>query len=97
MFALFLLAELMNVLVHITAARRTRHRRLWPWAPTLHLYFPCATFAAWRALWEVFTRPFYWAKTSHGHFDGAKPPTPQRRRTSPASIFNRVSKAREIC
>lgn len=97
LFALFLLAELVNLLVHIAAARRTRHRRLWPWAPTLHLYFPCATFAAWRALWEVFTRPFYWAKTSHGHFDGAGPAAPQRRRTSPASIFNRVSKAREIC
>jgi hypothetical protein len=39
------------------------------WVPTLHLYHPLATLAAYKALWEMMHKPFYWDKTSHGHFD----------------------------
>jgi glycosyltransferase involved in cell wall biosynthesis len=89
---LFVGAEALTVATGIVGARRTRHRGLAWWAPTLHLYYPLASLAGWRAAVEVFTRPFYWAKTSHGHFDSVLPA--QRVRTSPASMRSRVSKAR---
>lgn len=37
------------------------------WAPTMVGYFPLATVAAWKGLFELAARPFYWDKTSHGH------------------------------
>lgn len=163
---LFLIAESLVMATAAVGLARTRHRGLGGWAPLLHLYHPLGAIAGWRAFWEAFANPFYWAKTSHGHFDSAeitgqpappetpqltratdpppaplpepaaaritrtlapsaphapvlfrtaRPPQPnprvaaalaaldaaapagQRVRTSPASIFNRVSKAREIC
>jgi glycosyltransferase XagB len=39
------------------------------WVLSAYFYFPLAAFAAYKALYEVFARPFYWDKTSHGHFD----------------------------
>ncbi|MGL4319533.1 MAG: glycosyltransferase family 2 protein [Paracoccaceae bacterium] len=39
------------------------------WVLSAYFYFPLATFAAYKALYEVVARPFYWDKTSHGHFD----------------------------
>jgi len=69
LFGLFLLAEALAICVGVLGARRTRHSRLARWAPSLHFYHPLAALAGWRAVWESFTRPFYWAKTSHGHFD----------------------------
>ena len=88
--ALFLTAEALTIATGIVGARRTRHRGLAAWAPTLHLYYPLAAIAGWRAMAEVFTRPFYWAKTSHGHFDsGADLPlsasAPRPRRSAAAS------------
>lgn len=176
--ALFVLSELLVIATAVVGLSRTRHKRLGFWAPLLHFYHPLGAIAGWRAVWEAFVNPFYWAKTSHGHFDlaeaalpaaspeaalpaaspvpnpapaaplaaadrvaaaltkaivpqmpvgmqplparaqspfrtaqnaadrvastlaapdAAQPPAGQRVRTSPASIFNRVSKAREIC
>lgn len=101
MIAMVVLAEALSLTLAVLAGRRTRHPGLWYGAPFLHIYFPMATLAAWRALYEALTRPYYWAKTSHGHFDGAAVATPkpaaQREATSPASIRSRVWKAREIC
>jgi hypothetical protein len=54
---------------NIAALRRTRHRLHWLWALTMPAYHPLATLAAYKALWELLTKPFYWDKTSHGHFD----------------------------
>lgn len=53
----------------IAALRRTDHRLSPLWVPTLILYHPLATLAAYKALWELLTKPFYWDKTSHGLFD----------------------------
>lgn len=53
----------------IAGMRRTRHGLNPLWAVTLMLYHPLATLAAYKALWELMTKPFYWDKTSHGHFD----------------------------
>ncbi len=39
------------------------------WVLSAYFYFPLAAFAAYKALYEVFAKPFYWDKTSHGHFD----------------------------
>ena len=52
------------------ACRARGRRHLWPWAPTMQVYFPLATFAALRALYELAIRPFHWDKTSHGAFGG---------------------------
>jgi hypothetical protein len=40
------------------------------WVPTLMFYFPLGAAAAFKALWEVAARPFWWDKTDHGVFDG---------------------------
>ena len=69
LFTLFLLAEGLTMCVAMVGARRTRHYALARWAPSLHFYHPLGAIAGWRAVWESFTMPFYWAKTSHGHFD----------------------------
>lgn len=119
LFALFLTAEAMVIAAAMTGLSRCRHRLLWPVAALLHPYHALAAVAGWRALWEAFRNPFYWSKTSHGHYDHVgleKPPAResaaerlarslnqpeptiavQRIRSSPASIFSRVSNAREI-
>jgi len=67
--ALFFTSEFISLAVGIIALAPSRHRGLWLWVPTLHLYFPLAAIAAYKGIWELFTKPFYWDKTSHGHSD----------------------------
>jgi glycosyltransferase XagB len=67
--ALMILIAVMIVAFDIIGMHRTCHRMNPLWAVTLILYQPLATLAAYKALWEMLTRPFYWDKTSHGHFD----------------------------
>ena len=73
--------------------RATKHRFSALWILTLHAYFPLGTLASYKSAWELVTNPFYWDKTSHGHFDGVAPPdaAPQRVRSTPASTRSRVS------
>lgn len=71
---LFVLSETVSILVGIWAVRGPGHRHLVAWVPTLHLYFPLAALASWKALHEAVTRPFYWDKTTHGLLDGAGAP-----------------------
>ena len=73
MIGLFLVSETVNVALGIIALRRSGHRISALWVPTLQLYFPMAAFAAYKGLWEMLTRPFYWDKTHHGIFDPAEP------------------------
>lgn len=63
---LFLSCEVVTVSVGILALDRKRHRGLWAWVPTLHLYFPLAAIAGYKAFWEMIAKPFYWDKTTHG-------------------------------
>ena len=70
--ALFVLSELLVMAVAVVGLSRTRHRGLWRAVPFLHLYHPLGAIAGWRAVWEAVVNPFYWAKTSHGHFDMAE-------------------------
>ncbi len=65
--SLFFLCELTALVVGMVALAPNRHRGLWVWIPTLHFYFPLATIAAYKGIWELITRPFYWDKTEHGH------------------------------
>lgn len=63
----FLTAEAVSLGIGIFAIASTRHRGLWPWVPSMHLYFPLAAIAAYKGIWELIARPFYWDKTAHGH------------------------------
>ena len=63
---LFLGSELVALLAAFAAVARTPHLHLMLWVPTMMLYYPLAVIAAYKALWELATRPFYWDKTAHG-------------------------------
>lgn len=67
--AIFLLSEAVNLTLGIIALGRTRHGLSRLWVPTMGLYFPLASLASYKALVELATRPFYWDKTTHGHYD----------------------------
>ena len=62
----FVLTELLTITVSAWAVATPTHRWLVPWAPTLHVYFPLGALAAYKGLWEMLWRPFYWDKTPHG-------------------------------
>jgi glycosyltransferase XagB len=69
LIAVFLLAEATTILTGLCGmARRRGGISLW-WVPTLYFYYPLAALASYKALYEVVLRPYYWDKTSHGHFD----------------------------
>jgi hypothetical protein len=64
----FFLATLaLNIILSLFAIGRTHHRGLWRYTPTMWLYFHIATIAAFKALYENISKPFFWDKTSHGH------------------------------
>ena len=65
----FLAVEVSLIAFGIAGLARTRHRLSPLWVPTMILYYPLATFAAYKAAWEMLVQPFYWDKTSHGEFD----------------------------
>jgi len=67
----FLGSEAVNVAVGMAAVSTRRHRGLRRWVPSLHFYYPLATLAACKALWELVACPFYWDKTPHGVADTA--------------------------
>ncbi len=76
LFGVFILSELLSIAIGMWAVRGRAHRHLLPWVPTLHLYFPLGCLAAWKAIYEVVVKPFYWDKTQHGIFDAAQEERP---------------------
>lgn len=64
----FLGFEVANITLAAMTLVRCGKRNLIRWAPLGLLYFPLATAAMYKALWEVFFHPFYWDKTEHGIF-----------------------------
>lgn len=68
-YVAMLLTAALSILFDVAGMSRTQHGLNPLWALTLTLYHPLATLAAYKALWELMTKPFYWDKTSHGHFD----------------------------
>lgn len=65
----FVGGEMLSIATGVVGLGKTGHRISRFWVPTLHLYAPLGAFAAYKALWEMMHKPFYWDKTSHGHFD----------------------------
>jgi len=68
MTVLFVSAQAIDLTIAAIALRRSRHPFSPIWLPVLMFYHMMAVPAAWKALWEVMTRPFYWDKTTHGLF-----------------------------
>ncbi len=72
--AVFLVAEVTNLAINLSALSARDHRALRPWAISLHFYFPLAAFAAYKGCWEMILSPFYWDKTAHGVHDSTSQP-----------------------
>lgn len=66
MAAVFLLAEVINMAISMTAVSGKEHRHLMAFVPTTLLYYPLGMLAAYKALKELIAQPFYWDKTQHG-------------------------------
>ncbi|WP_353393184.1 glycosyltransferase [Ruegeria sp. HU-ET01832] len=66
LICLFVAAEITNLVVGILAVAAKERRFLLPWVPTMPLYFPLGVLAAYKALWELVSNPFFWDKTQHG-------------------------------
>ncbi|MEX0306783.1 MAG: glycosyltransferase family 2 protein [Ruegeria sp.] len=64
---LFLAAEAANLLVGMLGVKAGNRRFLLPWVPTMILYYPLGVLAAYKGLWELAVKPFFWDKTQHGH------------------------------
>ncbi|WP_180995971.1 glycosyltransferase family 2 protein [Tabrizicola aquatica] len=69
MVAVFILSEAANLAIGIIGLKRSGQNLSLLWIPTMKLYFPLASLATYKGLWELATRPFYWDKTTHGLFD----------------------------
>lgn len=67
----FVTCEMLNIALGVVGLRRSGQRISAAWVPTLALYFPLQAAAAYKAGWEMLSKPFYWDKTSHGAFSGA--------------------------
>ncbi len=71
---LFLTAEALNFIIGVIAVWAKERRFLLPWVPTMILYFPLGVVAAYKALWELAAKPFFWDKTQHGQASEDLPP-----------------------
>ncbi|RUS58507.1 glycosyltransferase [Pseudorhodobacter sp. E13] len=69
LMGLYLLTEVINITLNVIGLRKTNHKLNPLWVGTLHFYFPLGALASYKAAWEMVSKPFYWDKTSHGHFD----------------------------
>jgi len=64
---MFVISEIILTLTGLFAVSGRDHRHLLAWVLTMPLYWPLATFAAYKAMYEVLFAPFFWDKTRHGH------------------------------
>ena len=74
--SLFLMVEVINIAIHAASVRGPAHKHLVPWVPTMHFYVPLGAIAAYKALYELVAKPFFWDKTAHGlslHGRAARP------------------------
>jgi len=65
----FLSLALGNIIAIAQSIIAVGRRRLWdliPFALTNPIYWCMHSYAAYVALWQLFTKPFYWEKTTHG-------------------------------
>jgi len=84
--SLFLAIEVINVAIYASSVARARYRDLIAWAPTMHFYVPFGAVAAYKALYELVLKPFFWDKTRHGLSPlGRQAPAPETRPAGPAN------------
>ena len=72
--ALFLSIEALNLTIYLASVTSSKHRHLMAWVPTMHFYWPLGAIAAYKALYELVLKPFFWDKTAHGLSLGVAPP-----------------------
>ncbi|MCS6782055.1 MAG: glycosyltransferase [Gloeomargarita sp. SKYBB_i_bin120] len=78
-----ILGNSIGIYLNMIAVFRRRYYGLTPYALLNPVYWLLHSTAAYMALWQLFTKPFYWEKTVHGlskmtpHTSLAKPPQPQ--------------------
>lgn len=70
----FIASELISISVATYAVIKADKTNLIKWVPTLTAYFPLAAIAAYKGIFELATKPFYWDKTVHGVFTATKAP-----------------------
>ncbi len=73
LIGLYLFTEVINITLNMVGLRQTQHKMSLLWVFSLHFYFPLGALASYKAAWEMVAKPFYWDKTSHGHFDQTGP------------------------
>ncbi len=61
-----LLGNALGIYLNMTAVFRRRYFKLLPYALLNPIYWQLHSMAAYMALWQLFTKPFYWEKTQHG-------------------------------
>ncbi|MEO3415474.1 glycosyltransferase [Roseovarius sp. CAU 1744] len=84
--SMFLIVEVLNIAIHVTAVSGRGHKHLMAWAPTMHFYSPLGAIAAYKALYELVLKPFFWDKTAHGLSLAAIRPPPSDDRVDFAGI-----------
>lgn len=57
------------------AVSKSNRKYLLPWVLSLPLYWSLGAIAAYKAIFEIFTAPFYWDKTHHGLSKNSSPKT----------------------
>ncbi|MEP1768526.1 MAG: glycosyltransferase family 2 protein [Sulfitobacter sp.] len=62
-------SAVINLIISMVAVSKKEHRHLMLFTLSLPFYFPMAALAAYKALKEIVTEPFYWDKTEHGITD----------------------------
>jgi len=71
----FVITEVILFITGVFAVSGRGHRHLIPWVPTMIFYWPLATLAAYKAVFELIIKPFYWDKTQHGHLTETTTPS----------------------
>jgi cellulose synthase/poly-beta-1,6-N-acetylglucosamine synthase-like glycosyltransferase len=62
----FIAGNLILIVINFAAAFSRKYYRLIPFAFLNPLYWVLHSIAAYKALWQLIFRPFYWEKTTHG-------------------------------
>ena len=66
MVVAFLATEALLLVLGFVALRQRDDRSLFGALPLMLFYWPIGSFAAYKALYELFMKPMYWDKTCHG-------------------------------
>ncbi|GBD09864.1 Beta-monoglucosyldiacylglycerol synthase [Candidatus Thermoflexus japonica] len=61
-----LIGNAIGIYLNMLAGFKRGYYDLIPWALLNPIYWVLHSIAAYKALWQLFTRPFYWEKTTHG-------------------------------